>query len=430
MDYIAQGSATEELTHEQLELLVDELLVRLGSLKRVLLIPPDHTRSHSYAGELTSMLYHRLSKNAEIKILPALGTHSPMTSGQIAAMFQDIPLDRFLVHNWRTDLHKLGEVPADFIDGITGKRLRYPIHCEINRTLLEGKWDRIISIGQVVPHEVVGMANHSKNVFVGTGGSDTIHKTHYVGAVCGMENVMGRAQSPVREILNYMSTYFGASLPLVYLLTVRGHNSHGALVTRGVFAGDDETCFAKAAQLSQEVNLDLLDEPLQKVVVYLAPDEFKSTWLGNKAIYRTRMAMANDGELMIIAPGVREFGEDSGIDHLIRKYGYHGTEHTLQAVEKNSDLGSNLAAAAHLIHGSSEGRFRVTYCPGKLSRAEIEGVGFSYANCDELLKRYSPARLRDGINFLPGGEQVFFISNPALGLWGLKSQFSRAMAGV
>ena len=187
--------------------------------------------------------------------------------------------------------------------------------------------------------------------------------------------------------------------------------------------GDDRECFERAAELSLQVNFEMLEQPLRKVVVYLDPDEFKSTWLGNKAIYRTRMAIADGGELIVLAPGVCEFGEDAEIDRLIRKYGYVGTPAVLQAVADHDDLRENLSAAAHLIHGSSEGRFQITYCPGQLSREEIEGVNFRYAELSEMVQKYDPQRLQDGLNTLPDGEEVFYISNPALGLWAHRGAF-------
>ena len=101
-----------------------------------------------------------------------------------------------------------------------------------------------------------------------------------------------------------------------------GLNADGELEVSGLFVGDDRECFERAAELSLQVNFEMLDEPLEKVVVYLDPEEFKSTWLGNKSIYRTRMAIADGGELIVLGPGVREFGEDAEIDRLIRKYGY------------------------------------------------------------------------------------------------------------
>ena len=425
MEYFYEGSPESTIDAARAGALLDDMLARLGPLKRVLLLPPDFTRLHSGAGELTVMLYERLKDQAHVEIMPTLGTHFPMTDQEIAAMFPGVPADRFRAHDWRRSLVKLGEVPAEFLHQVSGGRLNFPVNCELNALLLEGGWDRIISIGQLVPHEVIGIANYNKNVFVGAGGQDTINKSHFLGAVVGMESIMGRERSPVRDVFNYMENHFCRDLPVSYVLTVRARDrATGRLVTRGLYAGDDEACYLRGARLCQQVNLDLLDQPLRKVVVYLDPSEFKSTWLGNKAIYRTRMAMADGGELIIIGPGVREFGEDGEIDRLIRKYGYRGTPHTLRMVEENAELAGNLSAAAHLIHGSSEGRFRITYCPGKLTRDEIESVGFAYGDCAAMLERYRPDRMADGPNTLPDGEEVFYISNPALGLWGLKSQFA------
>jgi nickel-dependent lactate racemase len=323
-------------------------------------------------------------------------------------------------------LVRLGEVPASFVREVSDGVVDYPVTIELDEQVAEGGYDLILSVGQIVPHEVIGMANQNKNLFVGVGGQDVINKTHFLGAAYGMERVMGRADSPVRRVLDYASEHFTRHLPICYVLTVRGKDETGELVTRGLYIGDDAETYQEACRLSQRVNLDLLDAPLDKVVVYLDPDEFKSTWLGNKAVYRTRMAMADGGELIVLAPGLREFGEDAEIDRLIRKYGYHGTPATLAAVEREPELAANLSAAAHLIHGSSEGRFRIRYGPGQLCREEIEGVGFEWLDLAESLDRYRPGELRDGFQTLPGGERIFYISNPALGLWALRSAFEAA----
>jgi len=425
MEYFGEGSPNDVITDQRAGRLIDRMLAQLGDPRRVLLLPPDGTRAASGAGELTVMLYQRLSDRAHVEVMPALGTHAPMSERQLAEMFPSIPSRVFRVHDWRRDLARLGEVPAEFVSQVTDGKLAFPISCEVNRLLVEGGWDRIISIGQLVPHEVSGIANHSKNIFVGAGGQDTINKTHFIGAVCGMERVMGRPESPVRAVLSYMAERFTSDLPISYVLTVRAKDEEGRVVTRGLYAGDDDACFHHGAALCQQVNLDLLPSPLKKVVVHLDPDEFQSTWLGNKAIYRTRMALADGGELVILAPGVQTFGEDAEIDRLIRKYGYRGTLHTLQMVEQNEDLRANLAAAAHLIHGSSEGRFRITYCPGGLGRAEIEGVGFEYADLNEMIGQYDPTVMRAGWNRTSNDEEVFYISNPGLGLWALRSQFAQ-----
>jgi hypothetical protein len=236
-----------------------------------------------------------------------------------------------------------------------------------------------------------------------------------------MERIMGRAENPVRNVLNYASDRFLAHLPIVYVLTVVGRAADGALAVRGLFIGDDAECFHRAAELSLKVNFEILDAPIQKAIVYLDAHEFHSTWLGNKAIYRTRMALADGAELIILAPGVRGFGEDPAIDALIRKYGYRGTPATLEAVNANADLASDLSAAAHLIHGSSEGRFTIRWCPGQLSKEEVEGVGFEFGDLKTMLARYSPQMLRHGYNRVDG-EEVFFIPNPGLGLWACRGK--------
>jgi nickel-dependent lactate racemase len=423
MLYFAEGAPDAVIDRQRSSQLIDGMLASLGSLRRVLLLPPDFTRRHSGAGELTVLLYERLAHAAHVEVMPTLGTHAAMTRLELETMFPGIPAAAFRVHHWRTALARLGEVPAAQIRDITGDRLDFPLACEINRLLVEQPWDRIISIGQLVPHEVAGIANHSKNVFVGAGGADTINKTHYLGAVCGLEAALGRTRTPVRAVFQYMAEHFTRHLPITYLLTVRASDAGGSLLTRGLYAGDGEVCFQRGAALCQQVNLSLLDEPLANVVVYLDPAEFRSTWLGNKAMYRTRMALATGGRLTILAPGVGTFGEDPEIDRLIRAYGYRGTPHTLRMVREHPDLAANLAAAAHLIHGSSEDRFGVTYCPGKLTREEVESVGFEFGELAPMLKRYDPAGLRDGWNDV-AGERVFFISNPGLGLWALRSQFA------
>ncbi len=423
MLYFARGSATDRLTAQDLRAGVRAALDRLGPRRRVLAVPPDFTRFHSQAGPLTCLV-HEYYGDRLTDVLPALGTHSPMTPEQLHEMFPTVPADRFRVHNWRTGITTVGTVPAEFVRTVSEGAVEFPWPAQVANLIAEGGHDLILSIGQVVPHEVIGMANYNKNIFVGTGGVEGINKSHFVGAAFGMERMMGRADTPVRRILNYAGEHFTKHLPIVYVHTVVARGAGGALEVRGLFIGDDAEVFNRAAALSLEVNFEMLEAPLSKVVVYLDPAEFKSTWLGNKAVYRTRMAMADGGELLILAPGLREFGEDHEIDRLIRKYGYRGTPATLAATRANPELQQNLSAAAHLIHGSSEGRFGITYCPGHLSRAEIEGVGFKWADLAETTRRYDPARLSEGWNTLPDGERIFYISNPALGLWAYRGRFS------
>ena len=367
-------------------------------LHKVLILPPDFTRYHSGAGYITNVYYHALTeRGAQVDVMPTLGTHVPVSERQWKAMF--------------------GEIPAAFVSEITEGLWNHPVAVEINRRIMDEDYDLIISPGQVVPHEVIGMSNHAKNLFVGAGGSDMINQSHMIGAVYGMERMMGRDHTPVRKLFDYGMEHFLQKRPILFVLTVTTAPA-GEIRTHGLFIGEGRECLTKAVKLSQEKNIDFVEHGVKKCVVYLDPAEFQSTWLGNKAVYRTRMMMADGGELIILAPGVRQFGEDPEVDRLIRKYGYRGRLNTLSQFEKpeNADLRENMGAAAHLIHGSSDGRFTITYAVRDISKAEIEAVGFQAADYETMAEKYDPHTLKYGYNTVDG-EEIYFIPNPALGLW-------------
>ncbi|HPT29322.1 MAG TPA: lactate racemase domain-containing protein, partial [Bryobacteraceae bacterium] len=306
--YYAAGSETTEYSPEQLKQAVFSALDALGERNKVLAIPPDYTRYHSRAGEITRYVFAYYGDKLAA-ILPALGTHFAMTAPEIEHMFPGVPASRFRVHDWRQGLVTLGEVPGHYVAQVSEGLLDYSWPAQVDRLLVEGGFDLILSIGQVVPHEVVGMANYNKNIFVGTGGADGINKSHFLGAVYGMERMMGRADTPVRRVLNYASDNFARHLPIVYMQTVVSKNEKGKLALRGLFVSDTIECFEMASELSLKVNFQMMETEIRKAVVYLDPSEFKSTWLGNKSVYRTRMALADGGELIVLAPGVRDFGE-------------------------------------------------------------------------------------------------------------------------
>lgn len=451
----AIGSETTNLSDGEIRRQLDDFLAALGSRQDVVILPPDYTRFHSQAGKLTRFvseyynfipsstkepLKQQKTPSPDIHILPALGTHAPMTQEQIKSMFGESLASKepnpFLIHDWRNDVVTIGKVPAEMVRKATHGMVDEPWPAQLNKFVWErrstasgGKKPRplVLSIGQVVPHEVMGMANFNKNLFVGVGGVEAINLSHFVGACHGMEALMGRGNNPLRDILNYASEhYLQENLDLWYILTVMGTDEEsGEIVVRGLYIGNDVECYTKACDLSIKVNFTMLEKAPTKMVVFLDPDEFHSTWLGNKAIYRTRMAIADGGELIILAPGVSRFGEDDQVDTLIRKYGYVGTPTIMKAMEENEELKKNLSAVAHLIHGSTEGRFQVTWCPGKLTKEEIEGVGFLFGNLDEMMKRYSG--LKDGWcteeNEDGSKSDFYYISNPALGLWSVESRF-------
>lgn len=450
------GSETTVLSDEDIRSTIHDFLTMIGKKEDVVLLPPDFTRYHSQAGKITRFIceyYHYIDKEEDstiddkkdststpekMTILPALGTHAPMTSNQIDTMFgnelgkkhKTTTTSPFMVHDWRNDVVTIGHAPAEMVSKATNGMVNRPWPAQLNKHVWEKRLNKkkslIVSIGQVVPHEVMGMANFNKNLFVGVGGVDAINLSHFIGAVYGMEKMMGRTENPLRSILNYASREFLQNeLDLWYILTVMDtDDTTGELVMRGLYIGNDIDCYNRACELSLQLNFTMLERSPSKIVVYLNPSEFHSTWLGNKAIYRTRMAIADGGELIILAPGVTQFGEDDRIDELIRKYGYVGTPQILQWTEDIEELRDNLSAVAHLIHGSTEGRFTVTYCPShKLSKDDIENVGYQYKTLEEMQQFYDVTTLKDGWNTNDEGEEFYYISNPALGLWAVESRF-------
>ena len=413
---------TEEekgISREQLEKMLDDLLVQYPDAKKVLIIPPDYTRCYSYAGEITQLLYKKLSPSAQIDVMPALGTHMAMNEDEMQKFFGDVvPRDRIIVHHWQTDTVCLGYVPAEVCSEISNGLFPEQIDVEVNHLLVDGGYDLILSVGQVVPHEVVGMANYSKNIFVGTGGREMINKSHMLSAICGMEKALGVIDSPARKVYDYAQQHFiDGKLPLVYLQTVTTREND-TLKLHGLYIGESRKPFEKAAELAQKLNIVHVDHRAKKVVTYLDPEELKTTWVGNKGIYRTRMKVADGGELIVLAPGVIAFGENEEMDKMTRKYGYTGTEHILELYRQGVFEG-RLMSAAHLMQGSTEGRFTVTYAtkPENLSKEEIESVGYQWADYNEITKRYNPETLKEGWNVLPDGEEVYFVGTPALGLW-------------
>ncbi len=423
----------DSISREALTAVLDQAVAEArkricGTPRRVLLLPPDITRMHSGAGWITEVFYERFKAEADVHVIPTLGQHEPHTREQNRQMFGAIPHERIHPHDWRGGVVRVGEIPADYVREISGGVADWAIPVDLNRMLMEEKWDLIINIGHVVPHEVLGFANHNKNYFIGLGGKDTICASHLMAASCGIENNLGNLLTPVRQCFNKAEDELLGRLPDMYVQVVLARDPGGHLVHTGVHIGDDLETYLSAARQAREQNITVFEEPLKKVVCVMQGDEFFSTWVANKAVYRTRMAMADGGELLILAPGLKRFGEQPDVDAFIRKYGYVGTPRVMEMYRQNADMQDLAHATAHLIHGSSEGRFTICYAPGHLSRQEIEGVNFEYADLNEMLARYPLEKMQQGFNDV-GGERVFFIPTPSAGLWSTRNRLYGRQTG-
>lgn len=383
----------------------------------LLLVPPDFTRGHSFGGVITRFIYEKMHKECNVRILPAVGTHMQMTADEKRAFFGLVPEDIFLEHNWNRDNVEIGIIPGETVSRVTGRRYDRDVHIQIDRRLVSGEYDKVISIGQVVPHEVAGMSNYSKNILVGLGGRGLINQSHMIGALCGIETILGNVDSPVRAIFDHAEEYFMGNIPLTYILTVTAQQRREAQM-QGLYIGRSKELFKMAARRSAQTNITYLPEKVRKMVVYLDGNEFKSTWVGNKAIYRTRMAIKDGGELIIIAPGLKMFGENKTVDAAIRQYGYCGTE-TIMELYKHGVFENLEMVSAHLIHGSSEGRFNITYAtnPEWMADTEIRKAGYGWMPLDHALKLFHPDDKWEGYHTLENGEEFYFIKSPALGLW-------------
>lgn len=422
-----------ELSREQIKILLDRTLEEArtricASPKRVLLLPPDITRMHSGAGWITEYLYQALADVADVHVIPTLGQHEPHTAEQNQTMFGSIPQERIHAHDWRHGVVQVGEVAADFVAEVSGGAADWAMPIWLNQRLMEEPWDLIINVGHVVPHEVLGFANHNKNYFIGLGGKDSICASHMAAACCGIENNLGNLLTPVRQCFNKAEDDFLGGLPDLYVQVVLARNPRGELAHTGFYAGDDLETYLSAARQSRDQNITVLDEPLDKVVCVMQADEFFSTWVANKAVYRTRMALADQGELVIIAPGLKRFGEQAEVDAIIRKYGYCGTPRVMEQYRANPDMQDLAHATAHLIHGSSEGRFQITYAPGHLQREDVESVNFQFADLEQTLARYPIADLSEGMNEI-NGERIFFIPTPSAGLWATREKLFNRQSG-
>src|ERR1051325_634753 len=234
------SESTDAISWERLQALMQQTVAEARTRvcrrpKRVLLLPPDITRMHSGAGRLTEMLYQLLAGEADVHVIPTLGQHVPHTPDENRRMFGSIPNERIHAHDWRGGCVRVGEIGAEEVSKTCGGVADWPIPIVLNRMLMEEPWDLVINVGHVVPHEVLGFANHNKNYFIGLGGKDLICAAHMMAACCGIENNLGNLLTPLRACFNWAEEKFLGKLPDFYVQVVLARDERGKLVHTGVF---------------------------------------------------------------------------------------------------------------------------------------------------------------------------------------------------
>jgi nickel-dependent lactate racemase len=353
-DQFGTGSPESDLSADDLARIVRDALAQIGPRDRVLAIVPDKTRDDN-----TDVLFPFASsflheKNvACFDALVAQGTHVPMSADEKRAKLGIGNADNIFDHNWSAadDLATIGELSADRVKEITGGIYSNAIPLRINKLLATGNYDFILIFGATVPHEVAGFAGGAKYFFPGVAGPELTHATHWLGALAGIENTIGRVETPTRHLIEAAADFIDANV--ICFTTVVARDENDRLRTHALFAGDYRDSLRRAAEVSKAVHIKYTGREFRRVVALL-DEHYDELWVGGKASYKLGGIIENGGELIIYAPQLKCLSETHGA--LIEKYGYGVIERMQELVAESGELEENLCVAAHLAHVAYAGR--------------------------------------------------------------------------
>ena len=342
------------LTVATLTEIVHQALDVIQPGERVLAIIPDKTRDDN-THQLFPIAAEFLSKRgvASFDALVAQGTHPPMSQAQKLAKIGDADFNGLLFdHRWDEpeELITLGELSGETVRELTGGLIEQAVPVSINKLLAPGVYDTVLVIGATVPHEVAGFAGGAKYFFPGVAGPELTHTTHWLGALTGIENVIGRVETPTRRLIEAAAELITARI--ISLNTVVSRND-GELVTYALFTGDIREAFRRAAEVSRQVHIRYTERKYKTVVALLDP-HYDELWVGGKASYKLGAIIEEGGELIIYAPHLTKLSETHGT--LIEKYGYAPLESVRDMLGVSEELRENLCIAAHLAHVAYAGR--------------------------------------------------------------------------
>ena len=325
--------------------------------ERVLAIIPDKTRDDN-THELFPIATEFLNKRGvrSFDALVAQGTHPPMSEAQKLAKIGNADFSGSIFdHRWDKpdELITLGELSADLTRELTGGLIDQDVPVTINKLLAPGVYDTVLVFGATVPHEVAGFAGGAKYFFPGVAGPELTHTTHWLGALAGIENIIGQVETPTRRLIEAAADLIPARI--ISLNTVVSRID-GKLTTYALFTGDIREAFRRAADVSREVHIRYTGRRYKRVVALLDP-HYDELWVGGKASYKLGAIIEEGGELIISAPHLTKLSETHGA--LIEKYGYAPLESVRDMLGVSQELRENLCIAAHLAHVAYAGRIDV-----------------------------------------------------------------------
>jgi hypothetical protein len=229
--------------------------------------------------------------------------------------------------------------------------ISHAVPVSINKLLAPGIYDTVLVFGATVPHEVAGFAGGAKYFFPGVAGPELTHTTHWLGALAGIENIIGQVETPTRKLIEAAADFISARI--ISLNTVVSREADGELVTYALFTGEIRQAFRRAAEVSKQVHIRYTDRKYKRVIALLDP-HYDELWVGGKASYKLGAIIEEGGELIIYAPHLTKLSETHGA--LIEKYGYAPLESVRDMLGVSAELRENLCIAAHLAHVAYAGR--------------------------------------------------------------------------
>ncbi len=352
----APGAGT--LTPADLRGAVRHALAGVREGTRVLAVIPDKTRDDN-----TDLLFPMISEElaarraAAFDALVAQGTHPPMTDvekrAKIGAGSAAMPLlGEVFDHHWDrpSELLTLGTLSRAEISSLTGGLMAEDVPVQLNARLAQGRYDLILVVGAVVPHEVAGFAGGAKYFFPGVAGPELTHLTHWLGALATIERVIGRVETPTRHVIEAAAAKI--ETPVIGFTSVSTRSGAG-LRTHALFTGGLRETVRQAAEVSARLHVRHTGRRFRRVIALL-DEHYDEMWVGGKASYKLGAIVEDGGELVIYAPQLKGISTTHG--RLIEKYGYAPLEQVREMVEGSDELRANLCVAAHLAHVSYAGR--------------------------------------------------------------------------